>query len=39
MVRVLAALHAHHISTEIGQQARTKRAGEHVSEIQDSDSC
>jgi hypothetical protein len=38
MVRVFAALDSNDIGAEIRQEPCTKRTGEHVSEIQDSDS-
>ena len=30
---MFAAFHPHHVGAEIGEQARAKRAGEHVSEV------
>jgi hypothetical protein len=38
MIRMLTTFHPNHIGAQIGQQAGAERAGEHVGEIQDSDS-
>jgi hypothetical protein len=39
MVRVFAALDSNDIGAEIRQEPGTKRTGEHVGEIQNSDPC